>query len=101
MSGRSTTGPTRSVSGTSACRASSATTGDDPRGAAACGGRLSDRRARMYAGERSNALTHGVGSLLALVGSGALVVAAARSGDPWKVVGVSVYGMTLVLLYGT
>ena len=54
----------------------------------------------MYAGERFNALTHGVGSLLALVGSGALVVAAARSGDPWKVVGVSVYGMTLVLLYG-
>ena len=54
----------------------------------------------MYVGERFNTLTHGVGSLLALVGSGALVVAAARSGDAWKIVGVSVYSLTLVLLYG-
>ena len=54
----------------------------------------------MYAGERFNALTHGVGSLLAVVGCGALLVVAARSGDPWKIVGVSVYSLTLVLLYG-
>jgi hemolysin III len=54
----------------------------------------------MYAGERFNALTHGVGSLLALIGSGALVAVAARSGDSWKIVGVSVYSVTLVLLYG-
>ena len=54
----------------------------------------------MYAGERFNALTHGVGSLLALIGSSALVAAAARSGDLWKIVGVCVYSMTLVLLYG-
>jgi hemolysin III len=40
----------------------------------------------MYAGERFNALTHAVGSLLALIGSGALVAVAARSGDPWKMV---------------
>jgi hemolysin III len=54
----------------------------------------------MYVGERFNALTHGVGSLLALIGGGALVAVAARSGDPWKIVGVSVYSATLVLLYG-
>jgi hemolysin III len=54
----------------------------------------------MCVGERFNALTHGVGSLLALIGGGALVAVAARSGDPWKIVGVSVYSATLVLLYG-
>lgn len=54
----------------------------------------------MYAGERFNAITHGVGSLLALIGGGALVAVAARGGDPWKIVGVSVYSIALVLLYG-
>jgi hemolysin III len=50
-------------------------------------------------GERFNAVTHGVGSLLALIGSVALVTVAAASADPWKIVGVSVYSLTLVLLY--
>ena len=44
-------------------------------------------------------MTHGVGSLLALIGSVALVTVAAASADPWKIVGVSVYSLTLVLLY--
>jgi hemolysin III len=54
----------------------------------------------MYAGERFNALTHAVGALLALVGGTALVVVAAQSGDPWKIAAVSVYSVTLLLLYG-
>jgi hemolysin III len=53
----------------------------------------------MYYGEKFNALTHLVGAILALAGSIMLVVLAALGGDPWKVVSVSIYGLTLVLLY--
>lgn len=53
----------------------------------------------MYHGERLNAITHLVAAALALAGAAVLVVLAARSGDPWKVVSVSIYGLTLVLLY--
>jgi hemolysin III len=53
----------------------------------------------MHHGEKFNAITHLVGAVLALVGAVVLVVLAARDGDPWKVVSVSVYGLTLVLLY--
>ncbi len=53
----------------------------------------------MYYGEKFNALTHLAGAMLALAGSGVLIVLAAQGGDPWKVVSVSIYGMTLVLLY--
>lgn len=53
----------------------------------------------MYYGEKFNALTHIVGAWLALAGTVVLIVLAAREGDPWKVAGVSIYGVTLVLLY--
>ena len=53
----------------------------------------------MHHGERFNSLTHLVGAVLALAGAVVLVVLAAQDGDPWKVVGVSIYGLTLVLLY--
>ena len=57
------------------------------------------RWAKMYYGEKLNAWTHLVGAVLAVAGSAVLVVLAARDGDPWKVVSVSIYGATLVLLY--
>ena len=53
----------------------------------------------MYYGEKFNAVSHLVGAVLALAGAVALVVLAALDGDPWKVVSVSIYGATLVLLY--
>ena len=53
----------------------------------------------MYYGEKFNALTHLVGAVLALAGAVVLVVLAALGGDPWKVVSVSIYGVTLVLMY--
>lgn len=53
----------------------------------------------MYYGEKFNALTHFVGAVLALAGTVVLIVLAALDGDPWKVVSVSIYGTTLVLLY--
>ena len=55
----------------------------------------------MYHGERFNAVSHLVGAVLALAGAIVLVVLAAIGGDPWKVVGVSIYGVTLVVLYSS
>jgi hemolysin III len=49
--------------------------------------------------ERLNALTHGTGALLALAGAIVLVVLASLSGDPWRIVSVSVYATSLVGLY--
>ncbi len=49
--------------------------------------------------EIANAVTHGIGAGLAIAGLVVLVVLAARRGDPWRIVGFSVYGATLILLY--
>jgi hemolysin III len=53
----------------------------------------------MYYGERFNAWTHLVGALLALMGAVWLLVIAVSSGDGLKVSSVSIYALTLVLLY--
>ncbi len=54
----------------------------------------------MIDGEKFNAISHLVGAVLALAGSIVLIVLAALDGDPWKIVSVAVYGLTLVLMYG-
>jgi hemolysin III len=46
----------------------------------------------------ANAITHGVGAALALVGAVYLIVAS-RRGDAWLIVSCSIYGATLVLVY--
>jgi hemolysin III len=46
----------------------------------------------------ANAITHGVGSLLALVGAVYLIVIAAH-GTVWQIVSCSIYAATLVLVY--
>jgi hemolysin III len=46
-----------------------------------------------------NAVTHGIGALLAVAGLTALVILAVLYGDVWHIVGVSIYGGTLVFLY--
>lgn len=53
----------------------------------------------MYHGEKFNAITHLVGAILAIAGTVVLIVLATLQGDPWKIVSVSIYGATLVLLY--
>ncbi|MHB1359544.1 MAG: PAQR family membrane homeostasis protein TrhA [Rhodocyclaceae bacterium] len=53
----------------------------------------------MYYGEKFNALTHLIGAALALAGGVVLVTLAVQDGDPWKIVSVSIYGATLLLLY--
>ncbi len=54
----------------------------------------------MYYGERLNSYTHLAGAVLAAIGAPVLVVLAARSGDAWKIVGCTIYGAALLLLYG-
>ncbi|HKB59893.1 MAG TPA: hemolysin III family protein [Gallionellaceae bacterium] len=53
----------------------------------------------MYYGERFNAITHLVGAVLAVAGTVVLIVLAAEQRDAWKIVSVSIYGATLILLY--
>ncbi len=53
----------------------------------------------MYHGERFNAWTHLVGTVLSVTGTVLLIVMAAAMGDPWKIVSVSIFGATLILLY--
>jgi hemolysin III len=54
----------------------------------------------MEHGERFNTLSHLFGALLALGGGVLLIVLGALSADVWKIVSFSIYGTTLVLLYG-
>lgn len=49
--------------------------------------------------ERLNSLTHGIGAAMSLVGTLALVIAASRLGDGWKVLSFSIFGASLILLY--
>ncbi|MGF1643727.1 MAG: hemolysin III family protein [Thiotrichales bacterium] len=51
--------------------------------------------------EIANSLTHGFGLLLAITGLVVLIVFAAREGDAWHVVGGSIFGATLIMLYTT
>lgn len=53
----------------------------------------------MYEGERFNSISHLIGAVAALAGLVVVVAAAARQGDPWKIVSFSIYGTTLFLLY--
>ena len=53
----------------------------------------------MYYGERLNSISHLTGAALAIAGTVVLVILAARSGDPWKIVSFSAYAAALCLLY--
>jgi hemolysin III len=50
--------------------------------------------------ERLNSLSHLIGTLASVAGLALLVWIAARQGDPWKLASFSIYGLTLVILYG-
>lgn len=53
----------------------------------------------MYKGERFNSISHLVGAALALVGVIVLIVFSAMDGDPIRLIGKTVFGVTLFLLY--
>ncbi len=59
-----------------------------------------DAKRKYSTGEEiANAITHGIGALLAVAALVVLVVIAALRGTVWHVVSFSVFGGTLVLLY--
>ncbi|MCM3536697.1 PAQR family membrane homeostasis protein TrhA [Priestia endophytica] len=49
--------------------------------------------------EIANAITHGIGTILSIVGLTLLVVFSVQFGDVWHVVSFTVYGTTMLLLY--
>jgi len=49
--------------------------------------------------EVANVLTHGLGAVFSIVGLGFLVVFAAMGADPWRIVSVSIFGATMLLMY--
>ena len=60
---------------------------------------VSTSREQTTAEELANSLTHGVGVVLTLVVAPMLIIAAARSGDVWRIVSAVVYAITLLLLF--
>ncbi len=53
----------------------------------------------MYYGEKFNAWTHLVGTILATIGAVWMLVVATMTGEIWKIISVAVYGVALVMLY--
>jgi hemolysin III len=61
---------------------------------------MSETKRTYSTGEEiANAITHGIGALLAIAALVILIVLAAIKGNVWHVVSFSVFGTTLVLLY--
>jgi hemolysin III len=56
-------------------------------------------RKTLIINETANAVTHGIGAILAIAALVILIVFATRYGGPWHIVSFSIYGSTLVLLY--
>ncbi len=56
-------------------------------------------RAPTFAEELANVVTHGIGAALSTAALVVLVVMASTRGDVWRVISLSIYGSTLMLLY--
>jgi hemolysin III len=59
----------------------------------------SSGRSQTLGEEIANSVSHGIGLALAVTAAPILVITAARAGSPWKLVGVSVFAMSMILLY--
>ena len=55
----------------------------------------------MYHGERFNGYSHLAGTLMAIAAAAALILYGVNKGDAWKVVSFSIYGATLIMLFGS
>lgn len=49
--------------------------------------------------EIANAITHGIGVILSIVGLTLLIVFSSLQGTPWHIVSFTIYGITMLLLY--
>jgi len=61
--------------------------------------RMEDETKQLKENEPGSALTHFLGFLFSLGGAAVLILNAVRFGGPWHVVGFSIYGTSLMLLY--
>ena len=50
--------------------------------------------------ERLNTLTHGLGAVLGVALTVMMINVAAAGGDPWRIVSVTIFGASLITLYG-
>jgi hemolysin III len=53
----------------------------------------------MYYGEKLNSITHLIGAVLALIGFGALLTISIQEQSPRLIIGFTIFGLTLILLY--
>ncbi len=53
----------------------------------------------MYHGEKFNSISHLVGVVFAVAATSILVTMASMKGDPYRVVGFSIYGAMMIILY--
>ena len=53
----------------------------------------------MYYGERLNSISHLVGAVFALIAFGSLLTVSIQTGEPVVIIGFSVFGFSMVLLY--
>jgi len=56
-------------------------------------------KAQTIMEEIANSITHGLGLGLSIVGLTLLLVYATQTGDPWRIFGFSIYGASLTILY--
>jgi len=49
--------------------------------------------------EIAHAITHGIGALLSIVGLVLLIVFASLEHNPWLIVSVTIFGVTMLLMY--
>jgi hemolysin III len=56
-------------------------------------------RSQTLAEEIANSVSHGIGLALAITATPILIIAAARAGNAWNLIGVSVFAASMVLLY--
>lgn len=61
---------------------------------------MAHERPQTVGEEIANSLTHGLGLVASIAGLVVLVGATATRGDAWTIVACSIYGATLVLMYG-
>src|SRR5680860_684958 len=49
--------------------------------------------------ELANAISHGIGLILAIIATSAIIALSISKGDIWQVISTAIFGTTLILLY--
>lgn len=56
-------------------------------------------RAQSFGEEVANTITHGFGALCSIVALMLMLILSVEDADPWRIAGVTVFGMALILMY--